>query len=251
MNIEKIFSFRSLIILILISLFSYSSYWLIISNMLKNNLVNQLSQNNCIIYENLKISGFPTHIQTNISELKILNSKTFLPMIDTKNIKLSMHPFDMSKIALSSNSLLIEINKDDLIFKVNLNQILSLISFSKENLVNINTAIENVKINTSAIFLGNVNQVHIKLNETSPNEFILNMTVNSARLEPLNYKEISVKAEGSIRLDNKKLNGKVDLLIKDRVSNEDIFNLPLDIKHNQVIILFMNVFDLNDLLTFF
>ena len=46
------------------------------------------------------------------------------------------------------------------------------------------------------------------------------------------------------------LNGNLNILIKDLITNEDVFNLPFNIKDNQVIFLFMNIFDLNKILFF-
>ena len=98
--------------------------------------------------------------------------------------------------------------------------------------------------------MANLDQVHIKINENSPQLFDINTKVNSARLETINSQNVSIEMKGALKLDNKVLNGNLNILIKDLKTNEDVFNLPFNIKDNQVIFLFMNKFDLNKILFF-
>ena len=63
MNIERILNFRTIIILIFAALLSYGIYWLVISNIFKNNLLLQLAENKSISYKTIDSSGFPTQIQ--------------------------------------------------------------------------------------------------------------------------------------------------------------------------------------------
>lgn len=250
MNIEKIISFRLLITFIFIALISYSFYWLVASIILKNNLSELLKDNNSIIYENINLSGFPTQLQNNINKLKILNSEESDILLESQIIEVSMHPFDISKIAFKSDFFKIKIKNDNLIFNIYLNHILSLVSTSDDDLTTINSAINNVEVKMGNIHLGNFHKIHIKLDEISFQEFAISIIINSAKLEAFSTEEVSIKAEGLLMLDNRKLNGKLNLIIEDLESNEEIFNLPLDIKNNQLIFLFMNIFDLNTLFSF-
>tara|TARA_Y200000002_G_C22638911_1_gene646029 strand:- start:701 stop:1456 length:756 start_codon:yes stop_codon:yes gene_type:complete len=250
MNIEKIISFRLLITFIFIALISYSFYWLVASIILKNNLSELLNDNNSIIYENINLSGFPTQLQNNINKLKILNSDESDILLESQIIEVSMHPFDISKIAFKSDFFKIKINNDNLIFNIYLNHILSLVSTSNDNLTTINSAIDNVEVKMGNTHLGNFHKIHIKLDEISFQEFAISIIINSAKLEEFSTEKVSIKAEGLLMLDNRKLNGRLNLIIEDQESNEEIFNLPLDIKNNQLIFLFMNIFDLNTLFSF-
>ena len=66
----------------------------------------------------------------------------------------------------------------------------------------------------------------------------------------MNSQNVSIEIQGRLKLNKKVWNGSLNLLIKDLKTNEDIFNLPLNIKDNQLIFLFMNIFDLNKILFF-
>jgi phosphopantetheine adenylyltransferase len=131
-----------------------------------------------------------------------------------------------------------------------MNSVLSVIFVDQNNLHNLNSAINNIKISGNDIYLANLDQVHIKINENSPQLFDINTKVNSAQLETINSQNVSIEMKGTLKLDNKVLNGNLNILIKDLKTNEDIFNLPFNIKDNQVIFLFMNIFDLNKILFF-
>ena len=183
MNIERILNFRTIIILIFAALLSYGIYWLVISNIFKNNLLLQLAENKSISYKTIDSSGFPTQIQTNINEFEITNSKSGEVLVESESIQLSMHPFDLSKIALKSNFISILVNKDNLVFNLGMNKVLSIIFIDQNNLHNLNSAINNIKISGNEIFLANLDQVHIKINENSPQLFEINTKVNSAELE--------------------------------------------------------------------
>jgi hypothetical protein len=250
MNMGRILNFRTIVILIFISLLSYGVYWVVISNIFKNNLLLQLAKNESISYKTINSSGFPTQIQTNINEFEIINSRNDIILIESKAIQLSIHPFDLSKVALKSNLISILVNKDNVVFDIDMNSILSVIFVDQNNLHNLNSAINNIKISGNEVFLANLDQVHIKINENSPQRFDINTKVNSARLETINSQNVSIEIKGALKLDNKVLNGSLNLLIKDLKTNEDIFNLPFNIKDNQVIFLFMNIFDLNEILFF-
>ena len=250
MNIEKVLNFRTIIILIFIALLSYGIYWLVISNIFKNNVLLQLNENRSISYKAINSSGFPTQIQTNINKFEITNSKSGDVLVESKAIQLSMHPFELSKIALKSNFISILVNKDNVVFNLDMNKVLSIIFIDQNNLHNLNSAINNIKISGNEIFLANLDQVHIKINENSPQLFEINTKVNSAELETMNSQNVSIEIQGHLKLNNKVLNGSLNLLIKDLKTNEDIFNLPLNIKDNQLIFLFMNIFDLNKILFF-
>ena len=250
MNMGRILNFRTIVILIFISLLSYGVYWVVISNIFKNNLLLQLAKNESISYKTINSSGFPTQIQTIINEFEIINSRNDIILIESKAIQLSIHPFDLSKVALKSNLISILVNKDNVVFDIDMNSILSVIFVDQNNLHNLNSAINNIKISGNEVFLANLDQVHIKINENSPQRFDINTKVNSARLETINSQNVSIEIKGALKLDNKVLNGSLNLLIKDLKTNEDIFNLPFNIKDNQVIFLFMNIFDLNKILFF-
>lgn len=250
MNMGRILNFRTIVILIFIALLSYSVYWVVISNIFKNNLLLQLDENKTISYKTINSSGFPTQIQTSINEFEIINSRNDDILLESKAIQLSIHPFDLSKFALKSNFISILVNKDNLVFDIDMNSVLSVIFVDQNNLHNLNSAINNIKISGNEVFLANLDQVHIKINENSPQLFDINTKVNSARLETINSQNVSIEMKGTLKLDNKVLNGSLNLLIKDLKTNEDIFNLPFNIKDNQVIFLFMNIFDLNEILFF-
>ena len=250
MNMGRILNFRTIVILIFIALLSYSVYWVVISNIFKNNLLLQLDENKTISYKTINSSGFPTQIQTSINEFEIINSRNDDILLESKAIQLSIHPFDLSKVALKSNFISILVNKDNLVFDIDMNSVLSVIFVDQNNLHNLNSAINNIKISGNEVFLANLDQVHIKINEDSPQLFDINTKVNSARLETINSQNVSIEIKGALKLDNKVLNGSLNLLIEDLKTNEDIFNLPFNIKDNQVIFLFMNIFDLNEILFF-
>ena len=78
MNIERILNFRTIIILIFVALLSYGIYWLVISNIFKDNLLLQLAENKSISYKTINSSGFPTQIQTNINKFEGNKYKVYL-----------------------------------------------------------------------------------------------------------------------------------------------------------------------------
>jgi len=250
MKLEKIFSFRIIISLILIILLLYSGYWLVVSNILKKTISNELNKNDYINFNDLSISGFPTQIQTNIHKFKILDSMSSNEILESDLIKVSMHPFDSSKIALKSDIINILINNDVLTLNVALDKSLSLLSIDNSGYININLAIEDIIVLGNEINIASLEQIHIKLNETSFKNFKINSKINFARLETLESQDVSIKIDGNLKLNNNAFDGNLNLSVKELKLNEEIFNIPLTIKKNQVIFLFMNVFDLNRILSF-
>ena len=250
MKLEKIFSFRIIISLILIILLLYSGYWLVISNILKKTISDELNKNDYINFKDLSISGFPTQIQTNIHKFKILDSMSSNEILQSDLIKVSMHPFDSSKIALKSDITNILINNDALTLNVALDKSLSLLSIDNSGYININLAIEDIIVLGNEINIASLEQIHIKLNETSFKNFKINSKINFARLETLESQDVSIKIDGNLKLNNNAFDGNLNLSVKELKLNEEIFNIPLTIKRNQVIFLFMNVFDLNRILSF-
>jgi len=250
MKLEKIFSFRIIISLILIILLLYSGYWLVVSNILKKTISNELNKNDYINFKDLSISGFPTQIQTNIHKFKILDSMGSNEILESDLIKVSMHPFDSSKIALKSDIINILINNDALTLNVALDKSLSLLSIDNSGYININLAIEDIIVLGNEINIASLEQIHIKLNETSFKNFKINSKINFARLETLASQDVSIKIDGNLKLNNNAFDGNLNLSVKELKLNEEIFNIPLTIKKNQVIFLFMNVFDLNRILSF-
>ena len=250
MKLEKIFSFRIIISLILIILLLYSGYWLVVSNILKKTISNELNKNDYINFKDLSISGFPTQIQTNIHKFKILDSMSSNEILESDLIKVSMHPFDSSKIALKSDITNILINNDALTLNVALDKSLSLLSIDNSGYININLAIEDIIVLGNEINIASLEQIHIKLNETSFKNFKINSKINFARLETLESQDVSIKIDGNLKLNNNAFDGNLNLSVKELKLNEEIFNIPLTIKKNQVIFLFMNIFDLNRILSF-
>ena len=250
MKLEKIFSFRIIISLILIILLLYSGYWLVVSNILKKTISDELNKNDYINFKDLSISGFPTQIQTNIHKFKILDSMSSNEILQSDLIKVSMHPFDFSKIALKSDIINILINNDALTLNVALDKSLSLLSIDNSGYININLAIEDIIVLGNEINIASLEQIHIKLNETSFKNFKINSKINFARLETLESQDVSIKIDGNLKLNNNAFDGNLNLSVKELKLNEEIFNIPLTIKKNQVIFLFMNVFDLNRILSF-
>ena len=250
MKLEKIFSFRIIISLILIILLLYSGYWLVVSNILKKTISDELNKNDYINFKDLSISGFPTQIQTNIHKFKILDSMSSNEILESDLIKVSMHPFDSSKIALKSDIINILINNDALTLNVALDKSLSLLSIDNSGYININLAIEDITVLGNEINIASLEQIHIKLNETSFKNFKINSKINFARLETLESQDVSIKIDGNLKLNNNAFDGNLNLSVKELKLNEEIFNIPLTIKKNQVIFLFMNVFDLNRILSF-
>ena len=250
MKLEKIFSFRIIISLILIILLLYSGYWLVVSNILKKTISDELNKNDYINFKDLNISGFPNQIQTNIHKFRILDSMSSNEILQSDLIKVSMHPFDFSKIALKSDIINILINNDALTLNVALDKSLSLLSIDNSGYININLAIEDIIVLGNEINIASLEQIHIKLNETSFKNFKINSKINFARLETIEYQDVSIKIDGNLKLNNNAFDGNLNLLVKELKLNEEIFNIPLTIKKNQVIFLFMNVFDLNRILSF-
>ena len=93
-------------------------------------------------------------------------------------------------------------------------------------------------------------QIQIKLNETSFHNFKINSKINYARLENLDTQNVSIKIDGNLELNKNTLDGILNISVKELKMNEEIFNIPLTIRRNQVIFLFMNIFDLNKILSF-
>ena len=250
MKLEKIFSFRIIISLILIILLLYSGYWLVVSNILKKTISDELNKNDYINFKDLSISGFPTQIQTNVHKFKILDSMSSNEILESDLIKVSMHPFDSSKIALKSDITNILINNDALTLNVALDKSLSLLSIDNSGYININLAIEDITVLGNKINIASLEQIHIKLNETSFKNFKINSKINFARLETLESQDVSIKIDGNLKLNNNAFDGNLNISVKELKLNEEIFNIPLTIKKNQVIFLFMNIFDLNRILSF-
>ena len=118
--------------------------------------------------------GCHTHTHQNLKTLdkedihnEIINSKSDDILLESKAIQLSIHPFDLSKVALKSNLISILVNKDNLVFDIDMNSVLSIIFVDQNNLHNLNSAINNIKISGNDIFLANLDQVHIKINENN------------------------------------------------------------------------------------
>ena len=196
----------------------------------KKTISNELNKNDYINFKDLSISGFPTQIQTNIHKFKILDSMGSNEILESDLIKVSMHPFDSSKIALKSDIINILINNDALTLNVALDKSLSLLSIDNSGYININLAIEDIIVLGNEINIASLEQIHIKLNETSFKNFKINSKINFARLETLESQDVSIKIDGNLKLNNNAFDGNLNLSVKELKLNEEIFNIPLTIK---------------------
>ena len=87
-----------------------------ISLMLKSNITNNISHINGLMYDDIKISGFPYRIQTNINKLEIVDFKKG-DSLKIPEVRINMNPFDLQKILLRFEVLRLKISQEKMKIK--------------------------------------------------------------------------------------------------------------------------------------
>ena len=245
----KLFSPKKIFILIILILLSYFIYWMTISLMLKSNITNNISHINGLMYDDITISGFPYRIQTNINKLEIVDFKKG-DSLKIPEVRINMNPFDLQKILLRFEVLRLKISQEKMKIKSSIKDV--------KGLVNLNNGLESISflINSGSIAINNIkvgemNQTQFDINKEKKNVYEISASIKSANLLLMKKEDIEIRLNGKSKINKKKVNGNFQISALQNDTNKKVFEFPLKIKNNKAYMLFVPVFDLDKLFSFF
>lgn len=114
---DKITSLKKIFYLILLSLIIYSVYWLYASFKFKEE-INSIINNNNIITEEIRITGFPYRLESHIKNLSFEKNEQSFFLLTVPELKISVSPISFKKIFVQSNSS--ELRFKDITHKINI-----------------------------------------------------------------------------------------------------------------------------------
>ena len=94
---DKITSLKKIFYLILLSLIIYSMYWLYASFKFKEE-INSIINNNNIITEEIRITGFPYRLESHIKNLSFEKNEQSFFLLTVPELKISVSPISFKKI---------------------------------------------------------------------------------------------------------------------------------------------------------
>ena len=220
-----------------------------ISLMLKSNITNNISHINGLMYDDIKISGFPYRIQTNINKLEIVDFKKG-DSLKIPEVRINMNPFDLQKILLRFEVLRLKISQEKMKIKSSIKDV--------KGLVNLNNGLESISflINSGSITINNIkvgemNQTQFDINKEKKNVYEISASIKSANLLLMKKEDIEIRLNGKSKINKKKVNGNFQISALQNDTNKKVFEFPLKIKNNKAYMLFVPVFDLDKLFSFF
>ena len=220
-----------------------------ISLMLKSNITNNISHINGLMYDDITISGFPYRIQTNINKLEIVDFKKG-DSLKIPEVRINMNPFDLQKILLRFEVLRLKISQEKMKIKSSINDV--------KGLVNLNNGLESISflINSGSITINNIkvgemNQTQFDINKEKKNVYEISASIKSANLLLMKKEDIEIRLNGKSKINKKKVNGNFQISALQNDTNKKVFEFPLKIKNNKAYMLFVPVFDLDKLFSFF
>ena len=220
-----------------------------ISLMLKSNITNNISHINGLMYDDIKISGFPYRIQTNINKLEIVDFKRG-DSLKIPEVRINMNPFDLQKILLRFEVLRLKISQEKMKIKSSIKNV--------KGLVNLNNGLESISflINSGSITINNIkvgemNQTQFDISKEKKNVYEISASIKSANLLLMKKEDIEIRLNGKSKINKKKVNGNFQISALQNDTNKKVFEFPLKIKNNKAYMLFVPVFDLDKLFSFF
>ena len=245
----KLFSPKKIFILIILILLSYFIYWMTISLMLKSNITNNISHINGLMYDDIKISGFPYRIQTNINKLEIVDFKKG-DSLKIPEVRINMNPFDLQKILLRFEVLRLKISQEKMKIKSSIKDVKGLINLNN-GLESISFLINSGSITINNIKVGEMNQTQFDINKEKKNVYEISASIKSANLPLMKKEDIEIRLNGKSKINKKKVNGNFQISALQNDTNKKVFEFPLKIKNNKAYMLFVPIFDLDKLFSFF
>ena len=246
----KLFKIKKIIILIILALLCYSGYWLTISLILKSKITNNINHINGLMYDDIRISGFPYRIQTNIFDFEIVDFKKG-DSFKIPEIYINMNPFDLQKILVRFEKLRLKISQEKTNIKSNMKEIKGLINLEENELKSISFLINGGSATVNNIKVIEINQTQFDILKIKKNTYEFNTNIKSANLPLIKQKDIEIELKGKSRINKKKINGNFQILAKKNNTKEKILEFPLKVKNNKVYMLFVPIFDLEKLFSFF
>ena len=220
-----------------------------ISLMLKSNITNNISHINGLMYDDIKMSGFPYRIQTNINKLEIVDFKKG-DSLKIPEVRINMNPFDLQKILLRFEVLRLKISQEKMKIKSSIKDVKGLINLNN-GLDSISFLINSGSITINNIKVGEMNQTQFDINKEKKNVYEISASIKSANLLLMKKEDIEIRLNGKSKINKKKVNGNFQISALQNDTNKKVFEFPLKIKNNKAYMLFVPVFDLDKLFSFF
>jgi hypothetical protein len=217
--------------------------------MLKSNITNNISHINGLMYDDIKMSGFPYRIQTNINKLEIVDFKKG-DSLKIPEVRINMNPFDLQKILLRFEVLRLKISQEKMKIKSSIKDVKGLINLNN-GLESISFLINSGSITINNIKVGEMNQTQFDINKEKKNVYEISASIKSANLLLMKKEDIEIRLNGKSKINKKKVNGNFQISALQNDTNKKVFEFPLKIKNNKAYMLFVPVFDLDKLFSFF
>ena len=220
-----------------------------ISLMLKSNITNNISHINGLMYDDINMSGFPYRIQTNINKLEIVDFKKG-DSLKIPEVRINMNPFDLQKILLRFEVLRLKISQEKMKIKSSIKDVKGLINLNN-GLDSISFLINSGSITINNIKVGEMNQTQFDINKEKKNVYEISASIKSANLLLMKKEDIEIRLNGKSKINKKKVNGNFQISAMQNDTNKKVFEFPLKIKNNKAYMLFVPIFDLDKLFSFF
>ena len=96
-----------------------------------------------------------------------------------------------------------------------------------------------------------MNQTQFDINKEKKNVYEISASIKSANLLLMKKEDIEIRLNGKSKINKKKVNGNFQISALQNDTNKKVFEFPLKIKNNKAYMLFVPVFDLDKLFSFF
>ena len=207
---DKITSLKKIFYLILLSLIIYSVYWLYASFKFKEE-INSIINNNNIITEEIRITGFPYRLESHIKNLSFEKNEQSFFLLTVPELKISVSPFSFKKIFIQSNSS--ELRFKDITHKINI--------INKQS---------RLSILTKDVFIERLTFI-LEGNDIYYKNFIFG---------DFNKSFSNIIIDGKVNYIKKNFEGKFQLSIYDDEGQKK-FSSPISINNNKLKILFFEL----------
>ena len=243
----KLFSLKKLILLLIILISLYISYNIFITLQFKSLIQANLSKIN-INYDKVEFSWYPSHLNAFILKPTLKKSNQF-SFIEMDDLSISMNPFNINEISITSSKINNNTSTDDLEFFL-INNLVSKVSMKDKKLQNIIIISDKINFNFYGQRIGDIKKTTLRMIKDESEVYRINFSGYATNVLESSPNETKILMTGEVSYSNNNLNGNIQLDISDVANNDILFSTPLVIKNWIVSVLFIPVIDLKELFSF-
>ena len=233
------------IIIFLVSiLLLYSAYWLVVSSQFKSQVSSMLNERNNFSYQSMFVSGFPYRMNMKIEGLEKRNEFTEMK---TDQLLIDLNPFDLEKIMLRIPKISGDIIIENEVLNFTTTNLAARIDFKERNFDSLRLISDKIDTNYLQTNIAEFNKIKFYLISNNFDSYDVEIkSIGNTNFYSVD-KTILIELIGTIKNENDKLNGKLQLNIINNVTNESIFSMPLNVINGELLALFFPIFNFRDL----